>query len=52
MFFKRSNRIQNSIDTLIGAEARIEEMLIFLGGYVLMALYVAMSLNQMLVQVH
>jgi len=32
MFFKRSNRIQNSIDTLIGAEARIEGNVNFSGG--------------------
>lgn len=32
MFFKRSNRIQNSIDTLIGAEARIEGNINFSGG--------------------
>jgi cytoskeletal protein CcmA (bactofilin family) len=32
MFFKKSNRIQNTIDTLIGAEARIEGDIHFSGG--------------------
>jgi cytoskeletal protein CcmA (bactofilin family) len=32
MFFKKSNRIQNTIDTLIGAEARIEGDINFSGG--------------------
>jgi cytoskeletal protein CcmA (bactofilin family) len=32
MFFKKSNRIQNSIDTLIGAETRIEGNVNFSGG--------------------
>lgn len=32
MFFKKSNRIQNSIDTLIGAETRIEGDIHFSGG--------------------
>ena len=32
MFFKRSNRIQNTIDTLIGAETRIEGDIHFVGG--------------------
>jgi len=32
MFFKKSNRIQNSIDTLIGAETRIEGNIHFSGG--------------------
>jgi cytoskeletal protein CcmA (bactofilin family) len=32
MFFKKSNRIQNSIDTLIGAETRIEGNINFSGG--------------------
>jgi len=32
MFFKKSNRIQNTIDTLIGAETRIEGDIHFSGG--------------------
>ncbi len=32
MFFKKSNRIQNTIDTLIGAESRIEGDIHFSGG--------------------
>jgi cytoskeletal protein CcmA (bactofilin family) len=32
MFFKKSNRIQNSINTLIGAETRIEGNINFSGG--------------------
>jgi cytoskeletal protein CcmA (bactofilin family) len=32
MFFKKSNRIQNSIDTLIGADTRIEGDIHFTGG--------------------
>lgn len=32
MFFKKSNRIQNTIDTLIGAETRIEGNVNFSGG--------------------
>lgn len=32
MFFKKSNRIQNTIDTLIGAETRIEGDVHFTGG--------------------
>ena len=32
MFFKRSNRIQNTIDTLIGADAGIEGNIHFSGG--------------------
>lgn len=32
MFFKKSNRAQNSIDTLIGAETRIEGDIHFSGG--------------------
>jgi cytoskeletal protein CcmA (bactofilin family) len=32
MFFKKSNRIQNSIDTLIGVETRIEGDIHFSGG--------------------
>lgn len=32
MFFKKSNRIQNSIDTLVGADTRIEGDLHFSGG--------------------
>ncbi|HSH53386.1 MAG TPA: polymer-forming cytoskeletal protein [Methylotenera sp.] len=32
MFFKKSNRIQNSIDTLIGADTRIEGDVHFSGG--------------------
>ena len=32
MFFKKSNRVQNSIDTLIGAETRIEGDIHFSGG--------------------
>lgn len=32
MFFKKSNRIQNSIDTLIGADTRIEGDIHFSGG--------------------
>lgn len=32
MFFKKSNRIQNSIDTLIGADARVEGDIHFTGG--------------------
>lgn len=32
MFFKKSNRIQNSIDTLIGVDSRIEGDIHFIGG--------------------
>lgn len=32
MFFKRSNKIQNNIDTLVGAETRIEGNIHFSGG--------------------
>lgn len=32
MFFKKSNRIQNTIDTLIGTETRIEGDIHFSGG--------------------
>jgi cytoskeletal protein CcmA (bactofilin family) len=32
MFFKKSNRIQNTIDTLIGADTRIEGDIHFSGG--------------------
>ncbi len=32
MFFRKSNRIQNSIDTLIGADTRIEGDIHFSGG--------------------
>lgn len=32
MFFKKSNRIQNSIDTLIGSDTRIEGDVFFSGG--------------------
>jgi len=32
MFFKKSNAIQNTIDTLIGADTRIEGDVHFLGG--------------------
>lgn len=32
MFFKKSNRIQNSIDTLIGTDTRIEGDIHFSGG--------------------
>lgn len=32
MFFKRSNKIQNSIDTLIGADTQIEGNINFSGG--------------------
>lgn len=32
MFFKKSNRIQNSIDTLIGTDTRIEGDVFFSGG--------------------
>jgi cytoskeletal protein CcmA (bactofilin family) len=32
MFFKKSNRIQNSIDTLVGADTRIEGDIHFTGG--------------------
>lgn len=32
MFFKKSNRIQNSIDTLIGADTRVEGDIHFTGG--------------------
>ncbi|MDP1659304.1 MAG: polymer-forming cytoskeletal protein [Methylotenera sp.] len=32
MFFKKSNRIQNTIDTLIGVETRIEGDIHFSGG--------------------
>lgn len=32
MFFKRSNRIQNNIDTLIGSDTRIEGNINFSGG--------------------
>lgn len=32
MFFKKSNRIQNSIDTLVGADTRIEGDIHFSGG--------------------
>lgn len=32
MFFKKSNKLQNSIDTLIGADTRIEGDVHFSGG--------------------
>ncbi|HOY69481.1 MAG TPA: polymer-forming cytoskeletal protein [Methylotenera sp.] len=32
MFFKKSNKIQNSIDTLVGADTRIEGNVHFSGG--------------------
>ena len=32
MFFKKSNRVQNSIDTLIGADTRVEGDIHFSGG--------------------
>ena len=32
MFFKKSNQIQNSIDTLIGADTRVEGDIHFMGG--------------------
>ena len=32
MFFKKSNRVQNSIDTLIGADTRIDGNVFFSGG--------------------
>ncbi len=32
MFFKKSNKVQNSIDTLIGADTRIEGDIHFSGG--------------------
>lgn len=32
MFFKKSNKFQNSIDTLIGAETRVEGNVYFSGG--------------------
>ncbi|MEO6117688.1 MAG: polymer-forming cytoskeletal protein [Methylotenera sp.] len=32
MFFKKSNRVQNSIDTLIGVDTRIEGDIHFMGG--------------------
>lgn len=32
MFFKKSNKIQNSIDTLVGADTRIEGDIHFSGG--------------------
>lgn len=32
MFFKKSNRVQNNIDTLIGTETRIEGNVFFSGG--------------------
>ncbi|MBM3351089.1 MAG: polymer-forming cytoskeletal protein [Betaproteobacteria bacterium] len=32
MFFKKSSRIQNSIDTLIGADTRVEGNIHFSGG--------------------
>lgn len=32
MFFKKSNKIQNSIDTLVGADTRIEGNVHFAGG--------------------
>lgn len=32
MFFKKSNRVQNSIDTLIGADTRVEGNVFFSGG--------------------
>lgn len=32
MFFKKSNKIQNSIDTLIGADTRVEGDIHFTGG--------------------
>jgi len=32
MFFKKSNRVQNSIDTLIGVDTRIEGNIHFSGG--------------------
>lgn len=32
MFFKKSNKVQNSIDTLIGVDTRVEGSIIFSGG--------------------
>lgn len=32
MFFKKSNRVQNTIDTLIGADTRVEGNVFFSGG--------------------
>ncbi len=32
MFFKKSNKVQNSIDTLIGVDTRVEGNIIFSGG--------------------
>ncbi len=32
MFFKKSNRVQNSIDTLIGVDTRVEGNIHFSGG--------------------
>lgn len=32
MFFKKSNRVQNTIDTLIGADTRVEGNIQFSGG--------------------
>ena len=32
MFFKKSNRVQNTIDTLIGADTRVEGNVHFSGG--------------------
>ena len=32
MFFKKSNRVQNSIDTLIGVDTRVEGNIHFTGG--------------------
>jgi cytoskeletal protein CcmA (bactofilin family) len=32
MFFKKSNKVQNSIDTLIGVDTRVEGNVIFSGG--------------------
>ena len=32
MFFKKSNRVQNNIDTLIGADTRIDGNVFFSGG--------------------
>lgn len=32
MFFKKSNKVQNSIDTLIGADTRVEGNIHFSGG--------------------
>lgn len=32
MFFKKSNRVQNSIDTLIGVDTRVEGNIFFSGG--------------------